>query len=66
MKLKQLLEAYGDSKFRVSGGDQTVYVDNQCDKAYVIQKYGHCRVRKFWAYSYDDFDGFIAIQIEEE
>lgn len=66
MKLKQLLAAYGDSKFRVSGRDHTVYVDNQSDMAYVIQKYGHCRVRKFWAYSYDDFDGFLAIHIEEE
>lgn len=65
MKLKQLLAAYGDSKFRISGRDHTVYVDRQSDKADVIRKYGNCRVCKFWAYSYDDFDGFLAIQIEE-
>lgn len=65
MKLKQLLTAYGDSKFRVSGNDHTVYVDNPIDKTDVIQKYGNYKVIKFWAYAYDDFDGFIAVHIEE-
>lgn len=66
MKLKQLLAAYGDSKFSVLGRNHTVYVNSFKDKVDVIQKYGNCKVRKFWAYSYDDFDGFLAIHIEEE
>lgn len=65
MKLKQLLAAYGDSKFRISGIDHTVYVDNPDDKFNVLLKYGNCNVLIFYAYAYDDFDGFIAIHIEE-
>lgn len=66
MKLKHLLAAYGDSKFRISGKDHTVYVDNLIDETDVIQKYGNCQVVKFWAYAYDDFDGFIAVHIKED
>lgn len=65
MKLKQLLAAYGDSKFRISGIDRTVYVDNQNDKFDALLKYGNCNVLIFYAYAYDDSDGFIAIYIEE-
>ena len=63
MKLKQLLAAYGDCKFRLFGVNCVTYVDNLIEETDVIQKYGNYQVVKFWAYAYDDFDGFLSIQI---
>lgn len=67
MKLKELLDAYGDYKCRVSHlNGRTHYIDNKCDLRWVKDTFGDCKVSRFYAYAYDDFDGFISVTIKED